>query len=74
MKPWDPSFDPSTTVISLVPVWVRLPSLPLHLWNLSSLKTIGNAIGKFYCRCPEIEEYARTTYDVQFCGNGWIPS
>ena len=62
MKPWNPSFDPSTAVITSAPVWVRLPSLPLHLWNLSSLKAIGNAIGKFYCRCPETEEYARTTY------------
>jgi len=61
MKPLNPSFDPSTTVITLAPVWVRFPSLPLHLWNLSSLKGIGNAIGKFYCRCPETEEYARTT-------------
>jgi len=41
---------------------VRLSSLPLHLWNLSSLKAIGNAIGKFYCRCRKTEEYARTTY------------
>jgi len=44
------------------PFWVRLPNLPLHLWNLSSLNVIGNAIGKFYSRCPETEEYVRTTY------------
>jgi len=62
MRPWNPSFDPSTTIITSAPVWVRLPNLPLHLWNFFSLKTIGNAIGKFYCRCPETEEYARTTY------------
>jgi len=41
---------------------VRLPNLPLHLWNLSSLKAIRNAIGKFYYKCPETKEYARTTY------------
>jgi len=40
MKPRNPSFDPSTEVITSAPVWVRLASLPLHLWNLSSLKTI----------------------------------
>jgi len=62
MKPWNPSFDPSTTIITSTPIWARFPSLPLHLWNLSSLKAIGNAIGKFYCRCLETEEYARTTY------------
>jgi len=62
LRPWYPSFDPSTAVITSAPVWVRLPNLPLHLWNLSSLEAIGNAIGKFYCRCPETEEYVRTTY------------
>jgi len=62
MKPWNPSFDPSTTVITSTPVWVRLPNLPLHLWNFSLLKTIGNAIGKFYCRCSETKEHSRTTY------------
>jgi len=41
---------------------VRLPNLPLHLWNFSSLKAIGNAIGKFHCRCAEIEEYAKIIY------------
>lgn len=62
MKPWNSSFDPSTTVITSTPVWVRLPNLSLHLWNLSSLKSIGNAIGKFYYKFSEIEEYVRTTY------------
>ena len=62
MKPWNPSFDPSTTVITSTPVWVRFLNLQFHLWNLSSLKAIGNAIGKIFYRCPETEEYARTTY------------
>ena len=48
--------------ITSAPVWVRLSNLPLHLWNFSSLNTIGNAIGKFYYRFPETKEYARTTY------------
>lgn len=62
MRPWNPSLYPSTTVITSAPVWVRFPNLPLHLWNFSSLKAIGNVIGKFYCRCLETEEYSITTY------------
>jgi len=62
MKQLNPSFDPSTTVITSAPIWVRFPNLPLHLWNFFSLKAIGNAIGKLYYRCQKIEEYARTTY------------
>jgi hypothetical protein len=57
MKPWSPSFDPSKDSLSSAPVWVRLPNLPLHLWDLSSLRSIGNVLGRFHFRCPEIEKY-----------------
>ena len=30
-----------------IPVWVRLPNLPIHCWNWDSLKHIGDALGKF---------------------------
>ena len=30
-----------------MPVWVRLPHLPLHCWNQKSLQIIGNALGKY---------------------------
>lgn len=65
MQPWTPSFDASTVVISSAPVWVRLPNLPLHFWGSSSLKTIGNSLGKFHSRSQETET-AFTTY-AQIC-------
>ena len=45
MQQWNPNFNPSTTSISTVPIWVRLPNSPLHLWSDPSLRTIRNAIG-----------------------------
>jgi hypothetical protein len=53
MQPWTPDFDPTMASISSAPVWVRLPSLPLHFWGDKSLESIGNGIGKFLCKCPE---------------------
>ena len=45
MQHWSPTFSPTTTSISTVLVWVRLPNMPLHLWNDQSLCAIENAIG-----------------------------
>eukprot|EP00253_Pinus_taeda_P007342 PITA_07342 len=47
LNQWNPDFDPSQDVPSAVPVWVRLPHLPLHCWNQKSFQTIGNALGKY---------------------------
>ena len=41
------TFDPTQDVLSDVPVWVRLPHLPLHCQNSKSLETIGNKLGKY---------------------------
>jgi len=47
---WSPDFDPEMDVPSAVPVWVRLPHLPLHCWGDESVKAIGNAVGKYIDR------------------------
>jgi hypothetical protein len=62
MQHWSPTFNPSTTSISTVPVWVRLPNLSLHLWNDPSLRAIGNAIGQLHSICPNTTKIFRTTY------------
>lgn len=48
---WTPDFDPDMDVPSAVPVWVKLPHLPLHCWGDDSIKAIGNAMGKYIDRC-----------------------
>jgi len=44
---WTPDFDPALDVPKAVPVWVRLPNLPVHCWGEDSLRSIGNGLGKF---------------------------
>ena len=42
LNKWTPDFDPAVDVPTAVPIWVRLPNLPVHCWNWESLKHIGN--------------------------------
>ena len=44
---WSLDFDPAIDIPKAVPVWVRLPGLPIHCWNSDSLQTIGNGLGCF---------------------------
>ena len=43
---------------SVVPVWVRLPHLPLHCWNSESLEVIENTLGKYIDREERKEQYS----------------
>jgi len=66
LNKWSLDFDPTQDVPSAVPVWVRLPHLPLHCWNPESLETIGNALGR-YLDTAEIKDhisYARICVEV----------
>eukprot|EP00253_Pinus_taeda_P034064 PITA_34064 len=46
VTPWFPEFDANTTVVSRMPVWVRLHNLPLHFWHFKTLSAIGNTLGR----------------------------
>jgi hypothetical protein len=43
-------------------VWVRIPNLPLRLWDLLSPQAIDNTLGKFHCKREETKKYNITTY------------
>ena len=53
MKPWTPSFDPLLDLLTLDPDWVTISNLPFDFWGIPSLKSIGNALGKFHFNNPE---------------------
>jgi hypothetical protein len=55
---WTPSFDPASEVPKDVPVWVRLPNLPIHCWNPSSLQAIGNGLGRYIDRADPKDQYS----------------
>jgi hypothetical protein len=47
MQRWFLKFNPLTMTSLTTPVLVRLPNLPLHLYTLYFLLTLGNVFGKF---------------------------
>ena len=57
LNKWTADFDPAVDVPKVVPVWVRLPNLPVHCWNWDSLKHIGNTLGKFIDRANNKDQY-----------------
>ena len=46
-KPWYSNFDLSIESFNKIPLWVRLPNLPLHLWLDLILEAMGEALGIF---------------------------
>lgn len=65
LNKWTPDFDPAVDVPTAVPVWVRLPNLPVHCWNWDSLKHIGDALGKFIDRANNNDQYNCTRICVE---------
>ena len=47
LKPWHPLFDASKERVDVIPIWVRMPALPLHFWDLYHFKRIGDILGTF---------------------------
>lgn len=47
LRKWSPIFDAARAKAEKEPIWVKLSSLPIHLWNLSFFKMLGNHLGKY---------------------------
>ncbi|KAK4737685.1 hypothetical protein R3W88_001382 [Solanum pinnatisectum] len=46
MKPWVPEFNFKEEILTTIPLWVKLPNLPLNCWNEVVLSKIGSILGK----------------------------
>lgn len=73
MRPWMMNFIPKTEAFTLVPVWVRLYSLPLDYWQTKSLAAIGNKLGRFFkgveaTRRGKYTSFARICVDMDLSG------
>lgn len=44
-KAWPADFSFNDEVLKTIPVWVRLPNLPLNCWDIDSLSMIGSGLG-----------------------------
>lgn len=45
IRAWEPNYRPSSTNLSAVALWMRLPELPIEYYDEEALHDIGNAIG-----------------------------
>lgn len=63
LKRWRVSFDPTLDYFRHRHLWVLLPGLSLHLWNVKALEAIGNALGKFI----KVDEEALLAVDKKMC-------
>src|SRR4051812_36217748 len=45
LKEWKADFNLKRDMMRTLPLWVKLPKFPLHLWGAKSLCKIGSAIG-----------------------------
>src|SRR3954466_660782 len=46
LKQWTPLSTFDKDVLSSLPLWIRIPSLPLKLWSKQALSEICSAIGR----------------------------
>jgi hypothetical protein len=57
LNKWSPDFNPLMDMPKEVPVWVRLPNLPIHCWDNESLLRIGNGVGRFIDKADHKGQY-----------------
>ncbi|XP_075083460.1 uncharacterized protein LOC142167200 [Nicotiana tabacum] len=44
-KTWTPNFNFDEEVLKIIPLWIKLPNLPLNCWSMNSLSEIGSGLG-----------------------------
>ncbi|CAO2821242.1 unnamed protein product [Amaranthus hypochondriacus] len=69
VKKWTMNFDFKEEIMRVIPVWVRLPNLPLHCWGEDTLSRIVSAIGvptlADECTAKQLKvSYARVLVEV----------
>ncbi|XP_056697410.1 uncharacterized protein [Spinacia oleracea] len=74
VKPWTTSFNFQEEILRVVPVWVRLPNLPLSCWGADSLSRIGSLLGDplFADDCTSKQQrisFARILIEVDVTGD-----
>lgn len=70
-KEWKPDFNLKRDMLRTLPLWVKLPQLPLHLWGANNMSKIGSAIGvplvTDECTTNKLRiSYARILAEVDF--------
>lgn len=45
LRDWKPDFSLKKDMLRTIPIWIKLPQLPLYFWGKKSLEKIGSALG-----------------------------
>ncbi|XP_058784810.1 uncharacterized protein LOC131659670 [Vicia villosa] len=69
LKNWCLEFNFQRDMIRTIPVWIKLPNLPLQMWGASSFGKIGSVVGKplFTDECTDNKSrisYARILVEI----------
>ncbi|GLJ21909.1 hypothetical protein SUGI_0409690 [Cryptomeria japonica] len=62
LKPWYPTFKLGIESFDQIPIWVRLPNLPLQFWFESCFKVVGDSLGKILGADKGSLDYFHTAY------------
>ncbi|XP_059309481.1 uncharacterized protein LOC132060459 [Lycium ferocissimum] len=44
-RAWSPNFSFKNKVLRTIPLWIRLPNLPMNCWGTETLSKIGSVLG-----------------------------
>lgn len=62
MRDWTDDYKFANDVVRTMPLWVRLPGLPLHCWGVGSLSRIGSLLGSPICSDECTANQSRVSY------------
>lgn len=66
LQRWEPTVSPDFP--SMIPFWIKVHGIPIHLWKEETIKTIGEDIGTF-----ESAEVTSTSIRMRVHVNGRLP-
>ncbi|KAK1327168.1 40S ribosomal protein S29 [Acorus calamus] len=62
LRQWSPEVKMEQPRLTSIPVWVRLPTLPLHFWTPTAMGKIVSAIGTPLCMDTATRMFTRISY------------
>lgn len=77
VKAWEHGFDFQKEILTVVPVWVQFPGLPLCRWGVHSLSRFGSLVGTpLYADENTMNQtrisYARIMVEVDLTGRWYV--
>ncbi|KAL0793619.1 hypothetical protein Bca101_064996 [Brassica carinata] len=66
LQRWEPTISPDFP--SMIPFWIRVQGIPIHLWRRETIQTLGEDLGTF-----ETSEITSTSIRMRVHVNGRLP-